>query len=224
MRSCSRNAGGEHPGPTRGARIQYIHQLASQRTTRTQGLGSDAAALCAHAFYADTHEQADACVPSRAWSSGTLPLACSVRCVPLRPRLPHTRDACSRGLTPPHFSAGPSQRSRGSVAAFSALLPFYASPCSAASRRWRIALAPGFVRPLGCIASLPHARSTGPRGYSLSLKHKGRRRLQPTHTLQGRASSRRDSQSLGRQKGQSVTRAAEGTVSHEGGRASHGRS
>jgi hypothetical protein len=65
----------------------------------------------------------------------------------------------------------PASRSRGSVAVFSARLPFYTSPCSAASRRWRIALAPGFVRPLGCIASLPHARSTGPRGYSLSLSN-----------------------------------------------------
>jgi hypothetical protein len=63
----------------------------------------------------------------------------------------------------------PASRSCGSVAVFSALLPFYASPCSAASRRWRIALAPGFVKPLCCIASPPHARSTGPCGFSLFL-------------------------------------------------------
>jgi hypothetical protein len=48
---------------------------------------------------------------------------------------------------------------------------FYASPCSAASRWWRIALAPGFVEPLCRIASLPHARSPGPRGFSLSLSN-----------------------------------------------------
>ncbi len=69
----------------------------------------------------------------------------------------------------------PASLSHGSVAVFSALLPFYASPSSAASRRWRIALEPGFVRPLGCIASLPHARSTGPRGYSLSQTHSRKR-------------------------------------------------
>jgi hypothetical protein len=52
----------------------------------------------------------------------------------------------------------PASRSRGSVAGVSALLPFYASPCSAASRWWRIALAPGFVKPPCHIASLPHTR------------------------------------------------------------------
>jgi hypothetical protein len=65
----------------------------------------------------------------------------------------------------------PASRSRGSVAVFSALLPFYASPCSAASRWWRIALAPGFAGPLCCIASLPHARSLPNRGFSLSLSN-----------------------------------------------------
>ncbi len=65
----------------------------------------------------------------------------------------------------------PASRSRGSVAVISALLPFYASPCSAASRWWRIALAPGFVKPLCRIASLPHTRSPGPRGFSLSLSN-----------------------------------------------------
>ncbi len=57
------------------------------------------------------------------------------------------------------------------MAVFSALLPFYASPCSAAFRWWRIALAPGFVEPLCCIASMPHARSPATHGFSLSLKH-----------------------------------------------------
>ncbi len=64
----------------------------------------------------------------------------------------------------------PASRSRGSVAVFSALLPFYASPCSAASRWWRIALAPGFVGMLCCIASIQPAHSHATRGYpSLSL-------------------------------------------------------
>jgi hypothetical protein len=57
------------------------------------------------------------------------------------------------------------------VAVFSALLPFYASPCSAVSRWWRIALAPGFVGPLCCIASIQHARSPDTRGFSLSLSN-----------------------------------------------------
>jgi hypothetical protein len=48
--------------------------------------------------------------------------------------------------------------------------PFYASPCSAVSRWWRIALAPGFAGPLCCIASIQHARSHDTRGFrSLSL-------------------------------------------------------
>jgi hypothetical protein len=80
-------------------------------------------------------------------------------------------NACSRGLTSPHAQPAPASRSRGSVAAFSALLPFYASPCSAASRWWRIALAPGFVETLCRIASLQHARSPDNRGFSRSLSN-----------------------------------------------------
>jgi hypothetical protein len=71
----------------------------------------------------------------------------------------------------------PASRSHRSVAVFSALLPFYASPCSAASRWWRIALATGFAGPLCCIASLPHARSPPNRGSSLSLSLKYKRNL-----------------------------------------------
>jgi hypothetical protein len=63
----------------------------------------------------------------------------------------------------------PASRCRRSAAVFSALLPFYASPCSAAFRWWRIALAPGFVEPLCRIASMPHARSPATHGFSLSL-------------------------------------------------------
>jgi hypothetical protein len=40
----------------------------------------------------------------------------------------------------------------------------------------KVRLAPGSVEPLCCIASPPHARSPGPRGFSLSLKHKVRLR------------------------------------------------
>jgi hypothetical protein len=58
------------------------------------------------------------------------------------------------------------------VAVFSALLPFYASPCSAVSRWWRIALAPGFVGPIlrqcrSCAAASPAStdmRISGVRG------------------------------------------------------------
>jgi hypothetical protein len=77
--------------------------------------------------------------------------------------------ASSRGLTSQHFSAAPASRSRGSAVVISALLPFYASPCSAAFRWWRIALAPGFVEPLCRIASMPHARSPATHGFSASL-------------------------------------------------------
>jgi hypothetical protein len=44
------------------------------------------------------------------------------------------------------------------VAVFSALLPFYASPCSAAFRWWRIALAPVSVETLCRIASMQQER------------------------------------------------------------------
>jgi hypothetical protein len=69
-----------------------------------------------------------------------------------------TQGGSRRKDLPSPRSAMHTKRSRGSVAVFSALLPFYASPCSAASRWWRIALAPGFVKPPRRIASLPHTR------------------------------------------------------------------
>jgi hypothetical protein len=51
---------------------------------------------------------------------------------------------------------------------------------SAASRWWRIALAPGFVEPLCCIASTQHARSPDTRGFSsLSLSNTHNHLAQP---------------------------------------------
>jgi hypothetical protein len=83
----------------------------------------------------------------------------------------YVASACSRGLTSQHFSAGPASRSRGSVAVFSALLPFYASPLSCFSAVEHRAGA----RVRG--AALPHRLSAArtlachSRVFSLSRKH-----------------------------------------------------
>jgi hypothetical protein len=85
--------------------------------------------------------------------------------------------------------------------------------------RWRIALAPGFVGPLGCIASLQHARSPDySRVFSLSLKHAhavhasqeehGPRPLLPTASAEG---AQEGGAGPGRQRQQHHLRAAQRT-------------